>query len=165
MSASMKITGLSDVAALLRKLPKRTGRKIMQDALRKGAKPMVKAARDKVPVDQKDLKKSIGVVRNKKESTPEREVISITTRKGGNFKSAHAHLIEFGVDPFGPAGKDALVFKTKDGGIVRVQQVKGQKKQPYMTPAFSQTKRMMIKLIGLEFLKAFDKEASKLAKG
>ena len=53
--------GVRDILAALSKLPKEFQRSAEKAVLRAGAKPVLKAAKAKVPVDTGNLKKSLGV--------------------------------------------------------------------------------------------------------
>lgn len=59
--AEMRITGAKEIEAILRKLPDKIGRRVLNAALRTGANVIAKEARLRVPVDNGDLRDSITV--------------------------------------------------------------------------------------------------------
>ena len=61
MTIRMKIEGLKQVQVALRELPDATAKSVIRRVLRRRAKPIAEAARSRVPVDEGDLKDSIGV--------------------------------------------------------------------------------------------------------
>ena len=118
----------------LGQFPKNIQKNVMRGAIRAGANIVRDRAKELVPVDKGDLKKTIGVVQRK--APANQYVFSITNRKGLKVKGWYAHFVEFGT-------------------------VK-QAAQPFMRPAFEQSesnvlstaKEYIVKRIPAEVAKA-----------
>jgi HK97 gp10 family phage protein len=99
MSAKVRIEGLKEVQTALRALPNSTAKGIMRRILKKRGEPIAQAARDKVPVDQGDLKDSITVstklskTQKKKHRKPDKNDVEVYIGPG---VYPSAHLQEFG---------------------------------------------------------------------
>lgn len=141
MSVTVKVEGLKEVQTALRRLPDATAKNVIRRVLRKAGKPIADRARELAPVDDGDLRDSIGV--STKLSKRQRKL----HRKGGRddievFVGAgpypQAHLQEFGTVDH-PA-------------------------QPFLRPAWDQHKRAVLDGIKADMWAEIRKSADRLAK-
>lgn len=129
------IRGAADIAKVLKRLPEKMTEQVLVQALRAGGKPIVKEAKDLVPVRSGDLKKSI-VVRKatKKQRKGGAGLVAIGFTKP---TSRRAHLIEYGTSTT--------------------------RAQPFMRPALDHKGDEAIAAIGTQLGKSIEKAAKKLA--
>jgi HK97 gp10 family phage protein len=106
------LTGFKELEAKLKTLGPRVARNVGARALRAGAKPIVVAAKEAVPVRTGKLKKSI---RNASSKPPSRDALEIAIGVRPT-RSRIAHLIEFGTDhsPAQPFLRPALDQKAAE---------------------------------------------------
>lgn len=163
--ATLKLRGAKQMATLLRKLPKRITKKILKRILRKAAKPVIIAAKVKVPKNFRVLEKSLGSS-ILKTSKPRKEVIKIGPRTGKRAinNGWYGHLVEFGTKSH-TIKADPLVF-TVDGDLRFVNEVKipSIAAQPFLGPAFKAASGKALQIIGSELGPTIEKEARKLVK-
>ncbi len=163
--ATLKLRGAKQMSALLRKLPKRIGKKILKRVLRKAARPIILAAKAKVPKKFRVLEKSIGssFLKTRK---PRKEVIKIGPRTGKKAVNNgwYGHLVEFGTKSHTIKG-DPLAF-TVDGDLKFVNEVTipSIAAQPFLGPAFNATSNKALQVMGNELGPAIEKEARRLVK-
>lgn len=162
---TIKVKGARAMATLLNKLPKRITKKILRSVLRKAAKPIIIAARIKVPKDFRVLQKSMGT-NFVKGTPPRKEIIRIGPRHGKKQRNDgwYAHLVEFGTQSHTVKG-DPLSF-TVDGDLRFVSEVTipSIPAQPFLGPAFDATAGKSLKVIGNELGSVIENEARKLVK-
>jgi HK97 gp10 family phage protein len=126
MTIKVRIEGLKELQTALRALPDATAKRVVRRVLKKRAEPIAAHARSLTPVDEGDLKQSIGV--STKLTRRQRRM----RRKGarddiemfiGAGALPQAHMQEFGTQHNAPraflrpawdAGKDALLQGLKD---------------------------------------------------
>lgn len=135
MSSYVNIQGGKELAAFLQALPLKVEKNIMRSALRAGAGIIAKEAKQNVPVQNGELRKSIRTGSNAKKGKVE------ATVKVGSKKVWYSRFVEYGTAPHMiKAGKNKpnLVFFGKSGKRVVTQQVAhpGAKAKPFMRPAF-----------------------------
>lgn len=105
-----RFKGGKELQEALNQLPAKIERNVMRSALRQGANVIRNQARQNVPVDDGDLKKSIKV------STRARGGKATATLRAGDEKAFYAHFIEYGVKPHGvKKGADLSRGKLQDG--------------------------------------------------
>lgn len=163
--ATLKLRGAKQMASLLRKLPKRITKKILKKVLRKAARPVILAAKSKVPKQFRVLQKSIGASFLKTRK-PRKEVIKVGPRTGKKAVNNgwYGHLIEFGTKSH-TVKADPLAF-TVDGDLRFVNEVTipSIPAQPFLGPAFEISKAKALEIMGKELGPLIEKEAIKLVK-
>lgn len=123
---AVQVKGDKDLKRLFEILPAKVNKKILLAAFRKGAKPLIKESRQNVPVDEGDLKRSIGTVTAKPKNRNKAAVrVGPRIGKAKNAKGYHGHLIEFGTAP----------RKTKSGKFTGSTPA-----NPFMSPAWESKK-------------------------
>lgn len=140
MSTRLQISGLEQVAAALRELPKATSKNVVRRAIREAVAPMVEDAANRAPEDTGDLAESFTVTAKIMPSQagasrrPRRDEIRMFagpnySRTKGKY-APHAHLVEFGTGPR---------YHKKTGKFVGQAPA-----QPFMRPAFDGKTRTYI---------------------
>jgi HK97 gp10 family phage protein len=127
--ADETISGGRELDAFLQQLPVKVEKNILRAALRAGASEFRKDARQRVPVDDGDLKRSIRVTARTKRGT-----VYAAVKAGGRL-APHAHLVEFGTKAhkIKPKKQKALAF---GGTVAREVDHPGARPQPFMRPTF-----------------------------
>lgn len=153
MSVSYKIVGLDELLVRIRRLDERMRSKILKKAMRRGARPIVKAAREKAPrgakvrtrktkngetVELKPLHRSIGVRSARARRGGETDSIKITA------SVPHAHLNEFGTGPR---------FHKETGKAVGSMPA-----TPFMRPALDENEAKAKGIIALELAAGIEAE-------
>lgn len=119
MSVKLSLSGVKEIDAVLKGLPLQFQDRVLKNTHADAAKPGVNAAKAIVPVDKGTLRDAIGIERVSIKRTNEVGLVQFGPLRGGGKKGYHGHLIEFG--------------KTnRDGSKTKAQ--------PFMEPAFNQTK-------------------------
>lgn len=131
----VRVEGLREIDQALGQLPKATGKNVLRRVGRARLEPMADVARNKVPVDNSDLKDSIAVStknpkRHRKQSTVEVHM--------GPGRHPQAHLQEFGTQHHGP--------------------------QPYMRPAWDGGKGDLLTGLADDLWSEIDKAAKRIAR-
>lgn len=117
------IDGLKELDEALSKMGRKAKRKAINKAIRAGAKIVLEAAKEKVPIDTGTLQKSLGIAAKKSRNKDQQEVV-VLARKGKNRKNDgfYAHMVEFGTkntapQPFlGPAAHEKAQEAIKSVG-------------------------------------------------
>lgn len=117
LETEIKMTGFDELEKVLKALPGELAKRDLNTSLRKGANHMRDAAQAKVPIDEGDLKDSLKVQKQKADNSEEVKL----TLSPSKPKGFHAHFVEFGTVK-NPA-------------------------QPFMRPAFDETKGEATKII------------------
>lgn len=146
MVSETRIDGLSELQKALTDLPKKIEANIMRGALTAAMRKMQKIARDKVPTDSGDLKKSIKVRADRRALRRGQVKVSLSA---GDKTAFYARMIEYGTASYytgngksvgrpyqiTPKVAGSLFF----GGIFRDSiDHPGIKPQPFMRPALDQ---------------------------
>jgi HK97 gp10 family phage protein len=143
---NIKITGGRELAEALKQLPKQLQQNVMRQALRAGAKLIQDKAKELVPVDTGDLKKSIKIGT----SSRRKEVRSTVATKGDG--AYIARFVEFGTAPHIIKGRNGgmLKFTARDGKVVETQSVNhtGAKAKPFLRPALDGQAKAAIIAVG-----------------
>lgn len=128
MTLEANISGLSDLQALLDKLPANIEKKVMRGALRAGQKVILEQARQAVHSVSGDLADSLRI------KTGARRGRVTATVVAGNAKAYYARMVEFGTAAhlIKPKKGKALVFGGREYASLRHP---GAKKKPFMRPA------------------------------
>lgn len=93
MADDRTISGGRELSQFLQQLPAKIEKNIMRAALRAGAAEIRKEARELVPVEMGDLRRSIRVSAKAKGGKVQASV------KAGDKKAFYAHMVEFGTKP------------------------------------------------------------------
>ena len=128
------IKGMDQLLKSLKVLPDRIQKNVLVGAIRAGTKPMLTEAKNKVPQNTGNLKKSLGVIRAKTRDKT-KVIFTISPRKGGKNDGWYAHMVEFGTSKDRP--------------------------QPFMRPAFETKASESISAVRDYMAKRIDKEIAK----
>lgn len=143
---NIKITGGKELAEALKQMPKQLQQNVMRQALRAGAKVIQDKAKELVPVDTGDLKKSIKIGT----SSRGKEVRSTVATKGDG--AYIARFIEFGTAAHLIKGRNGgmLKFTARDGNTVETMSVNhtGIKAKPFLRPALDSESNKAIMAVG-----------------
>ncbi|TLP41040.1 HK97-gp10 family putative phage morphogenesis protein [Arcobacter arenosus] len=139
MSIEIKSTlKTDDLLEALKQFPQNIQKNVLNGALRAGCKPILDAAKENVPKDTGNLKKSLGII--KRRSRDKSKVrFSVTPRRGGKYDGFYAHMIEFGTSKMSA--------------------------QPFMRPAFENQDNQSIEAAKKYMAKRIDKEVEKAKNG
>lgn len=165
----VNVKGLEDVNKMLKVLPKRTQNKIVPKALKRAAKPLIKAAKSKVDanivfkfgdkeVSSKELKRIVSVVKGK--AGNKYVVVGPKVSASDPFYNL-GNWVEYGTlakrtEPL-KKSRSAKGQALADKGI-------GSTKSPFMRPALMQTKGQIQKIMKVEILNEIQKEVNKILK-
>ena len=151
MADDQTITGGRELDAFLQGLPVKVERNILRAALRAGINEFKGEAKQRVPVDEGDLRDSLRVTTSSKRGTVYAKL------KVGGKKAPHAHLVEFGTAAHKIKAKPqhALAF-----GSVTVREVDhpGAKPRPFFRPAFDAKPAAAIEATGSKIRERLTKE-------
>ena len=127
--AEETIIGAAKLDSFMQQLPVKVERNILRAALRAGVNEFKAEAKQRVPVDEGDLRASLRVTTSSKSGTVYAKL------KVGGKKAPHAHLVEFGTaaHKIRPKKQHALAFA---GVAVREVDHPGAKPHPFFRPAF-----------------------------
>ena len=136
MSVKISISGFKEIDSVLKGVPNQLQDRGLKTAHADAAKPLINAAKAIVPVGKtSNLKSSIGVERIALKKSNVVGLVQVGPRRKGGSKGFHGHLIEFG--------------KTNSNGTKT-------KPQPFMGPAFDQTKNQIEEQIKISLGKKLD---------
>ncbi len=136
MSVKLSVTGFKEIDSVLKGLPNQLQDRVLKNAHADAAKVLVNAAKAIVPVGKTgNLKASIGVERIALKKANVVGLVTVGPRRKGGSKGFHGHLIEFG--------------KTNADGTKT-------NPQPFMEPAFNQTKAQLETQIQVSIGKKLD---------
>lgn len=130
---NFRFEGVREVEQLLDALPKRVGERELQKILRRNAKPLIARGRELAPVNDGDLKKSLGTIAGR--GAGRGVSVYVGPRRSSAFKGYAGHLVEFGTAPRFKADGTAT-------GSVPAR--------PFWRPAFEQTKDQVLAGIRLD---------------
>ena len=116
--AQINIQGLRELDAALAELPNRVAKRVAGNAVRAGARVIAADARQRVPVDTGELKRSITVRAGKRKRR------GVLTALVGFLRptSRYAHLVEFGTSH--SSGKPLMRPALDGSGAQAVEKVK-----------------------------------------
>jgi HK97 gp10 family phage protein len=160
-----KITGAKELDRVLAALPKRLQRKVVTQALRAGAKPMLEAARNGIPVKsgltRKDLK--IRAIPAKESRAPAIAIAGSSKKKGMAYKM---RFLEYGTGPhiIKVSKKKGRKKALAGGGVVfgKIVHHPGTPAKPFLRPAFDNNSARSLEIIGKELGQRIAAEAAKL---
>ena len=135
----MRLSGVKEIDAVLKGLPKQLQHRVLVNAHAAAAKPLIRSAQSKINRVTGRLQDSIGVIKSSTKSSADRlGMVTVGPRRGGSYKGYHGHLIEFG-HWSRPRISTVLGF----GGVKLVRKDVGKQKwieaKPFMKPAFRET--------------------------
>ncbi|MEN7549316.1 HK97-gp10 family putative phage morphogenesis protein [Rapidithrix thailandica] len=159
----VKLKNWEQAKRMLKDMDNRMTKKVIEGTMRKAAKPLVRSAKSKAPKgDTGNLRKSIGTFVSKSSERKKNLKAGIWAgpRTRGSHKGFHAHLIEFGTKKRKPTKGEYLVFEV-DGVLVFAKEVAPVKPQPFMQPAYQESKGQMEQVMFKEFGNEFQKVAKK----
>lgn len=131
----IKISGAKELDKVLSLLPKRLQRKVLIQALRAGAKPMLEEARDNIQVDSGLTRKDIKI-----RAVPARESsVPAVAIAGSNAKSGRAYIMRF-----------------LERGTSKMPA------KPFLRPAFDNNAERSLVIVGKELGQRIEDEAGKL---
>lgn len=145
MAEVITVRGLRELQAAMRALPKRLDRRILNAALMAGARPMVKAAKAKVPVDTAALKSGI-------RATPVRPKQHTATVHVGIGRARQSKA---------ERAKGAKKYTPWYGFLVEFGTSK-MSARPFLRPAFETTKQAAVEIIKAAIGRRIEIEAAKL---
>lgn len=131
----VQIEGLDELNEALDGIPEKISRKIVLDALKDAASPMVEEARSLAPVER-------GILRDKIEVRPMRRRRFGSEVSIGAF-SPHAHLVENGTAPHRIDAKPGSVLRAVNGILGMTVEHPGARPQPFFRPAWAMTSRQV----------------------
>lgn len=155
----VELRGFKELEDLLKQLPKRFAGKAVQQALKKAAKPIEKAARSnflrQFPGADDATSRSITNSVDRKwarEQGPSVQAVAVHARSGKRQKNAapHIHLLEWGTGPR---------FTKKGAARGRIIA------KPFMRPAFDQNAMNSLRILRNELAKAIEVQAKRAASG
>jgi HK97 gp10 family phage protein len=156
MARNINITGGKELAEFLQSLPVKIEKNIMRVALRAGARVIANEAKNNVPVEDGELKRSIRTSTNAKKGRVE------ASAKAGNKKAWYYRFVEFGTAPHQIAGRNGnnLVFTARNGSKVSVKSVNhpGARAKPFMRPALDAKANEAILAVGNKIKERLTKE-------
>lgn len=144
MRSSVRIDGLKELDAALAELPRATGKNVLRRVGIRALAPIVADAKDRVPVDEGDLRDSLKVTTrlSKRQQRMNAKAVAEGKASVNLFAGAaalpHAHLVEFGTVNMAP--------------------------QPFMRPAWDANKDRVLQLIKDELGGEIEKAAARLAR-
>ncbi|BBB65910.1 hypothetical protein UNDYM_1657 [Undibacterium sp. YM2] len=151
MAAFTNIKGGDELQKFLDQLPAKIEANIMRSSLRAGAKVILDAAKENVPVEHGDLRASLRI------STRSKRGVVTATVKAGSKKAFYWRFVEFGTAAHGIKPKKAasLLF-----GNVFAESVlhPGARAKPYMRPALDTQAGAAIQAVGEAIKKRLTKQ-------
>lgn len=143
-------------------------KRMLAAALRGSAQPMLRSAKDKVPVRSGRLKKQLRIVRFKDRGAPKSEVdiavkpVFERTKKKGAVNEYYGKFIHEGTADSRSSKKGRLlVFENERGEKIFVRSVKGIRPTPYLEQAYSENSERTVAIFGDELAKAVEKFVAK----
>lgn len=149
MADTRNLTGFRELAAALKQLPQRVARKHLRGSNAKGAQVVRNKARELAPKDTGEMVKDIQIKRERSE---------------GDHVASHSVFVRSGkrsrlAGRARDVDKDSFYWKFQEFGTAKAPA------QPFMRPAFEETKEEAVDAIGAELDKRIQKEAADLARG
>jgi len=118
------VKGLKALDIELDKLDRKSRGKIVNKAIRAGAKIILEEAKERAPEDEGTLKKSLGIAAKKTKGSDKQVLILARKGKNQKYDAFYSHMVEFGTShsaakPFlGPAARDKAEEAIKKVGDV-----------------------------------------------
>ena len=164
----IKVEGFEQAKQLLDQLPNDMQRRILLAALRSSARPMLQAARSKVPKKSGELKKQLRIIRHKdRNGSPTEVAVAVKpvfskTKKKDGVNQYYGKFIHEGTsDPRVSRKGKMLVFENQQGEKVFAKAVKGIKATPFLEIAYRENGERTVTIFGDELAKAVDRYVQK----
>lgn len=166
---TIKVEGYREAKSILDQLPNNMQKRMLMEAFRASAKPMLQRAKGKVPVRSGRLKRQLRIVRFRDRKAPKSEVdiavkpVFEKTKKKGAINQYYGKFIHEGTaDPRVPRKKGKiLVFQNETGEKIFVKSVKGIRPNPYLEQAYAENSERVVASFGSELATAVEKFVSK----
>lgn len=139
-----ELEGFDALEQVLAGLPGKFGDQVVDKILRKAAAPYVKRAKElssNADVTG-DTTKSIGIIADRKTNS-----IIVGPRRGNGYKGFVAHILEYGAAPHLIKAKAAGGHLSFNGKAYTQVQHPGIAPQPFLRPAFDETKDQMVQSV------------------
>lgn len=158
MTPDIKLKGGKKLAATLKLLDLKTERKFGMQALRAGARVIIKDARKRVPVKTGLLRRR-GFITKAAKGRRNEIVLTLGTR-GGKNAPWYAHLIEFGTKPRTIKARKAVLVNPESGQVFgKTVEHPGTRAKPFFRPALDENKTEVLEAIGKKLFDLLEKEA------
>lgn len=164
----LKIEGLAELRKALLELPKELHKGPLRAAVSAGAGVVQKKARELAPSGEGTLKRAIYRTRSREGSSAVQEMAIVGIRYGKRYRRRgldawYWRFIEFGTKRHAIRTR-AGVLADADRNLVfgRTVQHPGVKMQPFLRPAFEQTKDAQVETLRARLAKAIERVADKL---
>lgn len=152
MTIQIIIPELQKMEKGLQSFPKKVAKKILNLALKKGAKVLSDAIKKEVPVRLGALKESIDDKGKKISDVEQIHIVGSYNRPGSKQPTNYAHLVEYGHKWVVMRGKKVIAAGTKAP-------------QPYMRPAFDNTREEVQQVIAETIGQAAARQWARLKDG
>jgi HK97 gp10 family phage protein len=139
VSVTFRIEGMAEIERAMKELGERASNRIARSALNRVGTVVVRAAREKVPVDSGDLKRAITKRLRRHRSWSHRQILLIGVQTP---TSRRAHLVEFAT-------------KTETGAIRT-------RPQPFLRPAMDENEGKILQVMQDAMRRGIEREAAKL---
>lgn len=173
----IEVLGSDELKYIFKEMGTHLERKVMQSALQIAAKPLLKAAKAKVPTNSGELAKSI-VIFPLRKAKKAGVIVGPEVKKGS--AGWRAHFVEYGTagkelkqvvqaNPNNRKRKNARKkigkFKIIANGVTTyTNKISGQTAQPFMRPAYAATENEMIENFGKSMTIAITRFAKRYEK-
>lgn len=163
---NVKVEGYKEAYAIMEQLSVQMQKTILKTALRKSAKPMLDAAKAKVPVSSGELKKKLKTVGFKKVNSKTEVAVAIKhvfgkNNKKGTVNEFYGKFVHEGTKDRKAQKNKMLAFKSKSGELIFRRSVKGLQAKPYIEEAYNQEVSRVEKEFGNELQKSVEAFVSK----
>lgn len=169
----IKILGYKEAVQVFVQLAEQMQKRIVRQVLRKSARPMVMAARNRAPKRTGRLRKSIRIVSLKKDRVPTVVPMAIApvfdVSKNGKVNAFYARFVHDGTKDRYPRavtrkrteGARVLVFSSSHGEKVFTRSARGVSPNPFMMQAFNNATGSTVDDFGKEMATAVENFANK----
>lgn len=162
---TIEVKGYREAKAILDQLPNNMQKRMLLEALRASAKPMLQSVKGKVPVRSGRLRKQLRIVRFRDRNAPKSEVdiavkpVFEKTKKKGAINQYYGKFIHEGTANLRIPRKKGktLVFQNASGEKIFVKRVKGIRPNPYLEHAYTENSERVVASFGSELATAVEK--------
>lgn len=143
----LQVSGLKGLERDFKRLPRKMTKKVVNEAMKDGARVIQQVAVGLVPVDEGNLKKATASSKAIREAPRTRERFHVQFLPDYDI-APHAHLVEFGT--VGQRRSGGGVMANKETGEFFGRVVGPMPAQPFIRPAFDSQKDRAVKVIDVE---------------
>ncbi len=158
MTLQAKVEGSQQLQKLLKNLPERLQRKVLNSVVSAGAQVVVRHAKKNLRqgghVESGNLLRSI----SKKKAKGKQGVYHVYTRPG---IGSHAHLVEFGTGP--RTLKKPVPFEISPGEWITLKHTGSMPATPFFRPAIDENQREVLEKMMLQMAKRMAAETKKMS--